>query len=110
MIDSNTAISVPSLWAQGWRQWATDNQPWKDSLKTISWQGFEQEDGLIVFGAMKQQYSSMMRLRQAELTILIWGSKGGEICQNDNLVQNLARKCNPNKKLSHENSIVVMRL
>jgi hypothetical protein len=25
------------------------NQPWKDSLETISWQDFEQEDGLIVF-------------------------------------------------------------
>jgi hypothetical protein len=32
------------------------------SLKMISWQGFKQEDGLISFGAMKQQSSSMMRL------------------------------------------------
>jgi hypothetical protein len=45
----------------------------------ISWQGFEQEDDLISFGAMKQQSFSMMRLRQAELTIFIRGSKGGEI-------------------------------
>jgi hypothetical protein len=51
-----------------------------------------------------------MRLRQAELMILKWGSKGGEIRQNDNLVQNPARKCNPDKKPSHEDSMVVMRL
>jgi hypothetical protein len=76
----------------------------------MSWQGFEQEDGLISFRAMKPQSSSTMRLRQAELTILIRGSKGGEIRQNDNLVQNPARKHNPDKKPSHEDSIVVMRL
>jgi hypothetical protein len=28
-----------------------------------------------------------MRLHQAKLTILIWGSKGEEICQIDHLVQ-----------------------
>jgi hypothetical protein len=41
-----------------------------------------------------------MKLCQVELTILIWGSKGGEICQNSNLVQNLAREHNPIKELS----------
>jgi hypothetical protein len=41
-----------------------------------------------------------MRLRPLELMILIRGSKGGEICQNGNLVQNLARKHNPNKEPS----------
>jgi hypothetical protein len=61
---------------------------------------FEQEDNLIGFGAMKQQSSSMMRLRQAVWTILIWGSKGGEIRQKGNLVQNLARKCNHNRQPS----------
>jgi hypothetical protein len=66
----------------------------------ISWQGFEQEDDLTGFGAMKQQSSSLMRLHQVELTILIRGSKGGEICQNNNLVQNPTRKCNPDKEPS----------
>jgi hypothetical protein len=51
-----------------------------------------------------------MRLCQAELTILKRGSKGGEMRQNDNLVQNPARKRNPDKKPSHENSMVVTRL
>jgi hypothetical protein len=41
-----------------------------------------------------------MRLCQAEWTILIWGSKGGEIRQNVNLVENLARKHNPDKESS----------
>jgi hypothetical protein len=59
---------------------------------------------------MKQQSSSTMRLRQAELTILKRGSKGGEIHQNDNLVQNPAQKGNPDKKPSHEDSMVIMRL
>jgi hypothetical protein len=59
---------------------------------------------------MKQQSSSTMRLHQAELTILKRGSKGGEIRQNDNLVQNPAWKRNPNKKPSHEDSNVVTRL
>jgi hypothetical protein len=86
--------------AQGWRKWATSNQPWKDSLETISWQCIEQEDGLISFGAMKQQSSSTMKLCQAELMILIWGSKGGKIHQKGNLVQNLPRKRNHNKEPS----------
>jgi hypothetical protein len=80
-------------------KWATSNQPWKGSLEMISWQGFEQGKGLIGFGAMKQQSSSTMSLCQAESTILIRGSKGGEIRQNDNLVQNLARKRNPSRNL-----------
>jgi hypothetical protein len=42
--------------------------------------------------------------------ILIRGSKGEEIHQNDNLVQNPARKCNPDIKPSHEDSMVVTRL
>jgi hypothetical protein len=75
MIYSNTAIMVPSLWLKVGKKWATGNQPWKDLLKTISWQGFEEEDSLISFEAMKQQSSSMIRLCQAELTILIRGSK-----------------------------------
>jgi hypothetical protein len=42
----------------------------------------------------------MMRLRQEELTILNRSSKGGEIHQNGNLVQNLALKRNHNEKPS----------
>jgi hypothetical protein len=57
-------------------------------------QGFKQEDYLKGFRVMNQQSYSTMRLHQAELTILIRGSKGGEIYQKDNLVQNLARKHN----------------
>jgi hypothetical protein len=49
---------------------------------------------------MKQKSSSMMRLRQAELTILTHDSKGGEIHQKVNLVQILAQKCNHNKEPS----------
>jgi hypothetical protein len=43
----------------------------------ISWQGFEQGEDLIGFGVMKQQSFSTVILRQAELIILIRGSKGG---------------------------------
>jgi hypothetical protein len=41
-----------------------------------------------------------MRFHQAELMILIRRSKGGEIYQKGDLVQNLARKCNPIKEPS----------
>jgi hypothetical protein len=44
---------------------------------------------------MNQQSFSTMRFHQAELTILIRGSTGGEIRQKGNLVQNLAQKRNP---------------
>jgi hypothetical protein len=44
----------------------------------------------------------MMRLRQAELMILIWGSKGGENHQNGNLVKNLAQKRNRIKEPSQK--------
>jgi hypothetical protein len=54
------------------------------------------------FRAMKQQSSSMMRLHQAELTLLIRRTKGKEIRQNDNLVQALARKRNPDKEPSQK--------
>jgi hypothetical protein len=50
---------------------------------------------------MNRQSSSTMRFRQVELTVLIRGSKGGEIRQKGNLVQNLARKRNPMKEPSH---------
>jgi hypothetical protein len=48
-IDSSIAISVPLLWLKVGDKWATGNQPLKDSLKMISWEGFEQEDDLIGF-------------------------------------------------------------
>jgi hypothetical protein len=90
---------VPSLWLKVGEN-GTGNQPWKDSLETISWQSFEQGEGLIGFGVMKQQSSSTIRLRQVELTILIRDSKGGEIRQNVNLVQSLAWERNPIKEPS----------
>jgi hypothetical protein len=49
---------------------------------------------------MNQQSSSTMRFHQVELTILIRGSKGGEIRRNGNFVQNRAQKCNPIKEPS----------
>jgi hypothetical protein len=52
----------------------------------------------------------MMRLRQAELTILMRGSKGREIRQNDNLVRNLARKHNADKGPSQKDLMMVTRL
>jgi hypothetical protein len=87
--------SSSRLVKMGYRQTNLERLP-----EMISWQGLEQEDSLIGFGAMKQQSSSMMRLRQAESTILIQGSKGGKICQKGILVQNLALKHNHNKKPS----------
>jgi hypothetical protein len=35
--------------AQCWQKWATGKQPWKDPLKMMKRQGFEQEDSLIGF-------------------------------------------------------------
>jgi hypothetical protein len=91
-------------------KWATGNHPWKGSLKTISWHGFEHGEGLIGFRATKQQSSSMMRLCQAELMILIWGSKGGEIRQNDKLVQNPSQNRNPDIEPSQKDSMMDTRL
>jgi hypothetical protein len=51
---------------------------------------------------MQQQSSSMMRLHQAELTTLIRRTKGKEIRQKRNLIQNLARKRNLNKEPSQK--------
>jgi hypothetical protein len=59
---------------------------------------------------MKQQSSPLMRLRQAEMMILIQGSKGGEIRLNDNFVQNPAWKHNSDKEQSQEDLMVVTRL
>jgi hypothetical protein len=50
-----------------------------------------------------------MRLRQAELTILIRGSKGEENSQNNHLVRNLAWKRNPDKGASQKDSMMVTR-
>jgi hypothetical protein len=71
-------------------------------LETISWKCFKQGESLIGFKAMKQQSSTTIRLHQAELTILIWGSKGGEIHQNDKLVQNPSHKRNPDNEPSQK--------
>jgi hypothetical protein len=46
---------------------------------------------------MNQKSSSVMKFRQANFTIPTQSSKGGEIRQNGNMVQNLARKRNHNK-------------
>jgi hypothetical protein len=86
--------------AQGWQKWAIGKQPWKDSLKTMKRQGFEQKDYLKDFSVMIQHTTSMISLHQAELMILIWRSKEREFHQKCNLVQNPARKRNHNKKPS----------
>jgi hypothetical protein len=96
--------------AQGWRQWATDNQPWKDSLETVSWQGFEQEDDLIGFWGNETTIFLNDEIASSRVDDSQTGFKGRRNPQNDNLVQNPAWKCNPNKKPSHEDSNVVTRL
>jgi hypothetical protein len=76
----------------------------------ISWQGFKQEDDKIGFGAMKQQSYSMMRLHQAELTILIRGAKGREICQQGKLVQILLGSITTTKTHHKEDSMVSYKI
>jgi hypothetical protein len=44
----------------------------------------------------------MMRLRQEELMILIWGLKGGENRQNDNLVQKSCSETQSHKEPSQK--------
>jgi hypothetical protein len=88
VINSNTAITGTFMVAmdtftlvQGWqdvpyRPTALEWLARSDNPARFQTRGF-----LEGFQVMNQQSSSTMRLRQAELTILIWGSKGGEICQ-----------------------------
>jgi hypothetical protein len=47
-----------------------------------------------------------MRLRQTELMILIWGAKGGEIRQKDNLVQIVLRSVTTTRNHQKEDSMV----
>jgi predicted RNA-binding protein with EMAP domain len=51
-----------------------------------------------------------MRLRQTELTILIRGSKGGEIHQNGNLFKILLGSVISTKSHRKEDSMVVTRI
>jgi hypothetical protein len=79
MIDSNEAITVPSLWLKVDRNGLSANNMLRlarnDKLPRFRSSG--QPDRFM--GAMKQQSSSMMRLRQAESMILIRRTKGKEI-------------------------------
>jgi hypothetical protein len=106
-IDSNAAIigtfkvvMDPVTLAQGWQ-----NVPYRQI--TLEWLAqsdnptrFQTRGFLEWFQVMNQQSFSMMRFCQAELMILIRRSEGGEIRQNSNFVQNLARKRNPIKEPS----------
>jgi hypothetical protein len=65
---------------------------------------------MIGFGSMKQQSSSPMRLRQAELMILIQGSKGGEIHQKGNLVHILLKGVTTTRNHHKEDSMVATRV
>jgi hypothetical protein len=99
-INTNTAIMDTFTLAQGWqnvlyRQTTLERPARRDEAARFGTREF-----LEGFRLMNKQSSSMMRFRQAKLTILICGSKGGEIRQNGNLVQILARKCNPIKEPS----------
>jgi hypothetical protein len=73
--------------AQVWRKWATGKQPCKDSLEMMKQQGFKQEDNLIDFCGNETTIFLNDEVASSGLTILIRGSKGGEICQNGHLVQ-----------------------
>jgi hypothetical protein len=101
---------IPSLWLKVSENGLPATNLGKDSVKMISWQGFEQEDTLIHFGATKQQSSSTIRLRQVKLTILIRGSKGGGIHQNGNLIHILLGSIIPSMNHHKEDSMVVTRL
>jgi hypothetical protein len=64
--------------AQGWWKWATDKQPWKDSLEMMKRQGFKQEDSLIGFCGIETTIFLNDEVASRGLTILIRGSKGGK--------------------------------
>jgi hypothetical protein len=66
-------------------------------------QGFEQEDSLIGFCGNETTIFLNDEVASSRLTILIRGSKGGEIRQNGNLVQILLGSVIPTK--SHHTRI-----
>jgi hypothetical protein len=85
---------------QGWQKWATGKQPWKDSLETISWQGFGQEGYLKGFSNQPTIFLndeiSSSEVDDSQLEV-----EGSRNPPKVNLVQNLARKSNPIKEPSH---------
>jgi hypothetical protein len=117
MIDSNTVIMVIFMvardsytLAQGWRNWATSKQPWKDSLEMMKRQGFKQEDSLIGFCGNETTIFLNDEVASSGVGDSHTGFKGWRNPAKRPLGSNLARKHNPDKELSHEDSMVVMRL
>jgi hypothetical protein len=96
--------------AQGWWKWATGKQPWKDSLKTMKRQGFEQEDSLISFWGNKTTFFLNDDVASNRVDDSHTGLKGRRNPPKWPLGSNLAQKHNPDKETSHEDSMVVMRL
>jgi hypothetical protein len=117
MIDSNTVIMGmfkatrdSYTLAQGWRKWATDKQPWKDSLEMMKRQGFKQEDSLIGFCGNETTIFLNDEVALGGVDVSHTGFKGRRNPPKRPLGSNLARKRNPDKESSHEDSMVVMRL
>jgi hypothetical protein len=96
--------------AQGWRKWATDKQPWKDSLEMMKRQGFKQEDSLIGFCGNETTIFLNDEVALGGVDVSHTGFKGRRNPPKRPLGSNLARKRNPDKEPSHEDSMVVMRL
>jgi hypothetical protein len=117
MIDSNTIIMgifkvVRDAYtlAQGWRKWAICKQPWKNSLKMMKRQGFEQEDNLIGFCGNETTIFLNDEVVSSGVDDSHTGFKGRRNPPKRPLGSNLARNHNLNKEPSHEDSMIVMRL
>jgi hypothetical protein len=96
--------------AQGWQKWATGKLDWKDSLKMMKRQGFEQEDSLI--GSCSNETTMFLNDEVASSGVDDSHTefKGRRNPPKRPLGSNLARKRNPDKDPSHEDSMVVMIL
>jgi hypothetical protein len=117
MIDINTVIMGifkvardSYTLSQGWRKRATSKQPWKDSLEMMKRQSFEQEDSLIDFSGNETTIFLNDEVALSGVGDSHTVFKGRRNLPKRPLGSNLARKRNPDKEPSHEDSMVVMRL
>jgi hypothetical protein len=85
-------------------------QPWKDSLEIMKRQGFEQEDSLIRFYSNETTIFLNDEVASSGVDDSHTGFKGRRNPPKWPPGSNLARKRNPDKEPSHEDSMVVMRL
>jgi hypothetical protein len=88
VIDSNATITNtftvardPFTLTQGWQNVTYQQITLEWLARSDASTRFQTRGFLEGLRLMNQQYSPMMRFHQAELTILIWRSKGGEIRQ-----------------------------